>query len=235
MRVDSGQQRDNQKIETMTHHYTGASLPHAPKRPQFFFSKPDRDDTGQVSSDHLTPGQQRARATFDLDKAMASLPAPGRAVPSPRGSMGIRLRKHLKGAINDGLLREFGQDVLKAKRMSAKYLDALRIVLGNQADAERRGYILEMNLRLLFASERVMRNIIDQMKAAGICEGRRVFLGGSKVQTVQCFNLIEPDDEDDLPDLEDYLRDWEDRADTMPPTLVGPDALDAIAVAEVPY
>ena len=36
-------------------------------------------------------------------------------------------------------------------------LAALRIVLGNQAHAERRGYPLEMNLRVDFATERVMR------------------------------------------------------------------------------
>jgi hypothetical protein len=142
-----------------------------------------------------------AREGFDLDAEMARLdadhPNNGRG-QSANGAAGVRLREHLKSTITDDLLREFARGTLGAKRCSAQYLDALRIVLGNQADAERRGYVLEMNRRVSFAPERVLRTIIDQMQAAGITVGSVVGLGEGRSQVVQCF-----DNSERVP----YLRD----------------------------
>lgn len=90
-------------------------------------------------------------------------------------------------SIPDDDLRELAKAELGAVRIRAPYLEALRVVLGNQAEADRRGYTLEMNIRTDFATERVMRNIIDQMQKAGITEGRQVELGGNRVQAVQCY------------------------------------------------
>lgn len=132
--------------------------------------------------------QQQARDAFDLDAAMAALPPAGPALPtSERGAAGVRLRGYLVADISDELLREFARDTLGAQRCSEQYLDALRVVLGNQADAERHGYVLEMNQRVSFAPARVMRTIIDQMHAAGITFGRVVRLGEGRSQLVQCF------------------------------------------------
>lgn len=87
----------------------------------------------------------------------------------------------------DGELRAVARDCLGAQRMSVEYLQALRVVLGNQASAEREGHVLELNIRTDFATERVMRTIINQMKVAGITSGRRVLLGRGRVQVIQVF------------------------------------------------
>lgn len=62
-------------------------------------------------------------------------------------------------------------------------------MLGNQADAELNRYILEINIRnACDVPERVLRNIIDQMHAAGITQDRFVFLGLGRCQVVQCYD-----------------------------------------------
>lgn len=146
----------------------------------------------------ITPAQLKAQQAFDLDAAMTALPPADAPKVSARGAAGFRLRKHLKSDISEDLLREFARDMLGAQRCSAAYLDVLRIVLGNQADAEQKGYTLEMNRRVHFAPPRVMRTIIDQMQDAGITFGSGVGLGKGRAQTVQCF-----DNSERVP----YLRD----------------------------
>jgi hypothetical protein len=154
----------------------------------------------------LSESVRRARAAFDLDVCMAQLdmdyPPTGRP-QSTNGAAGVRLRAHLKADISDDRLREFARDTLGAKRCSATYLNALQIVLGNQADAEQKRYTLEMNRRVSFAPQRVMRTIIDQMQAAGVTFGSVVGLGEGRAQTVQCF-----DNSDRVP----YLSDRTSRA-----------------------
>lgn len=143
----------------------------------------------------LTLAQRKAREEFDLKAALECLPAWGtvrndggtRDHDDHRGNAGTRLRPHLRSDLDDDLLREFAWASLGAQRCSMRYLDALRVVLGNQAHAERHGYLLEMNLRATFATERTMRTIIDQMRAAGITFGKAVHLGGGRIQVVQCF------------------------------------------------
>ena len=138
----------------------------------------------------IIEAQRRARATFDLDAAMAALPPHGPAVPVlgiHRGRAGVRLRAHLVADISDDLLREFARATLGARRCSEQYLDALRVVLGNQADAERVGYALEMNQRVTFAARKVMRQVVGQMQRAGITFGALVPLGAGRCQVVQCY------------------------------------------------
>lgn len=134
----------------------------------------------------LAPEALRARETFDLEAAMLALP-PATPLTSTSGNVGTRLRPYLSADISEDLLRDFATETLGAQRCSPQYLAALRIVLGNQAHAERKGYPLEMNLRVAFATERVMRTIIDQMKAAGITDSVTVQLGHGRTQTVQRF------------------------------------------------
>lgn len=134
----------------------------------------------------LAPEALRARETFDLEAAMMALP-PATPHTSTSGNVGTRLRPYLTADISEDLLREFAREALGAQRCSIQYLAALRIVLGNQAHAAHKGYPLEMNLRTSFATERVMRTIIDQMKAAGITEDVQVQLGLGRTQTVQRF------------------------------------------------
>ena len=137
----------------------------------------------------ITDAQRKAREAFDLDAAMAALPpdGPPRLQASHRGAAGVRLRACFVADVSDDLLREMARETFGAVRCSEQYLDALRIVLGNQADAERHGYTLEMNRRVDFAPEQVMRTIIDQMQAAGVCYGSAVDLGQGRRQLVQCF------------------------------------------------
>jgi hypothetical protein len=90
------------------------------------------------------------------------------------------------------LLEVLARESLGAKRLNANYLDALRIVLGNQAHAERERYDLELNQRVPFATQRTMRTIIEQMQAVGQTTSRKVQLGGGKAQTIQCFAAGEP-------------------------------------------
>ena len=134
---------------------------------------------------HLNPAQAIARQSFDLEGCLASLPTA--SLHSTWGAAGARLQGHLRVSIPDDDLRELAKAELGAVRIRAPYLEALRVVLGNQAEADRRGYTLEMNIRTDFATERVMRNIIDQMQKAGITEGRQVELGGNRAQVVQCY------------------------------------------------
>ena len=137
----------------------------------------------------ITESQRMARESFNLDAAMAALPrnGPSPTFISPKGAAGVRLRACYVADISDALLREFARETLGATRCSEQYLDALRIVLGNQAEAEKYGYVLEMNQRVDFAPQRVMRTIIDQMQAAGVSFGSVVGLGSGRSQVVQCF------------------------------------------------
>ena len=98
-----------------------------------------------------------------------------------------RLTARHRADIPDDLLREFARETLGAKRCSAEYLEALRVVLGNQAWAEQRGIRLELNTRVDFASERTMRTIVSQLEAAGVTHGWTVGLGAGRVQTVQTW------------------------------------------------
>jgi hypothetical protein len=138
-----------------------------------------------------TQAQLLARESFDLDEVMARLPPAGPSWTRTAGQAGLRLRGHLVADISDDLLREVAREALGAMRCSEKYLDALRVVLGNQADAERHGYRLELNVRVSFASEKVMRTILDQMRTAGLTVGVTVGLGAGRCQTVQCFDRHE--------------------------------------------
>lgn len=133
-----------------------------------------------------TERQKAARVCFDLDAAMAALPR-GSNWASRQGAAGVRPRHDLVANISDDLLREIAGSSLNAKRCSTDYLDALRIVLANQADADRRGYVLEVNQRNGFAPARVIRTIIKQMQAAGISWGHPVWLGPGRASTVQCL------------------------------------------------
>lgn len=103
------------------------------------------------------------------------------------GAAGRRFQGHLVTTAPETLLEDFARDELGAVRLNDKYRHALRVVLGNQAEAERKGYVLEQNIDVDFASPRTMRTINGQMNAVGVTVGQRVGLGSGRVQTVQCF------------------------------------------------
>lgn len=166
---------------------------------------------------HLTQSQKRAREAFDLDAAYWALPA---AEPRPlnvkrQGTAGSRLTEGFVANIHGECLREAARDILGAKRMSDRYLKTLRVVLGNQADAERRGYVLELNRRVEFAPPRVMRTIVDQMRRAGLTFDKRVSLGGNRTQVIQCYAGTKRSENEDeaAAVLEFLLRKEEAEAD----------------------
>lgn len=135
-----------------------------------------------------TAAQQEARDRFDLEVALALLPPP--SPPSALGvfgNVGQRLRADLRTTTPEPVLRMLARESLGATRMSSKYLEALRVVLGNQAEAERRGYLVELNVRTSFATERTMRTILDQLQGAGAIFTKTVSLGPGRCQEVKCF------------------------------------------------
>ena len=134
----------------------------------------------------LAERQRAAREAFDLDRAIASLPA-HRPSSSRQGAAGLRPRAYLKADISEELLRELARHTLHARRCRPQYLEALRIVLGNHAHAERNGYVLELNQRNEFAGDKVMRTIIGQMEKAGISWGCPVSLGQGRTSVIQCL------------------------------------------------
>ncbi len=146
---------------------------------------------------------------------MAALPAHSSNPPPWEPSEGRhRLRKDLQSGLRDEDLRALALD-LGAQRTGRQYLDALCIVIANQARAERFGYVLELNVRAPFTSERTMRTILGQMKAAGITYGRVVQLGQGRSQVVQCFGRARPAcaDEDGPEELERSYREVEAEAE----------------------
>lgn len=171
----------------------------------------------------ITERQRVAREAFCLDDAMAALPpnGPSAISISSKGCAGVRLRACFVADIPDALLRECATETLGTVRCSEQYLDALRVVLGNQAEAVKYGYVLEMNRRVAFAPENVMRTIIDQMQAAGITFGRVVEFGSGRSQVVQCFSgramgALRPSEE-----LEDRDRKQEATDDVRREAAVG--------------
>lgn len=116
--------------------------------------------------------------------------------------------------------------------MNEGYLSSLRIVLGNQAHAERTGQALEMNIRSEAGSERTLRTIIDQMKGAGITERRTVFLGQGRRQEVQCY--VPPP----VPrvSLDEYLRVEEARLEAgRRCAALGSSVPDVIEPGDIPF
>lgn len=155
---------------------------------------------------HTTSPTPIEWAPGEFETLWESLPPPPAPVTAPPlyGRIGKRVQEHMRATIPDGELREFAREALGAKRMSAAYLDALRITLGNQAHAERYSRRLELNIKTPHApsiTERTMRTIVDQMANAGIARGIRTELGEGKTQVVQVFFSSAP-----RPDLETLLR-----------------------------
>lgn len=199
-----------------------------------FAPGPDPDLMSEAFPVHLTAAQALARIFFDLCEAMASLPPKQPYEPPQTGGAGVRLRGDLTCSLAEDLLREFARQELGCRRISAKYLAALRVVLGNQAKAERDRYSLEMNIRTTFAPERVMRTIIDQMREAGITAGVQVSLGAGKTQTVQCFNR-RPTWAGPRVDLNTHLREEEAMSDWHLRSVVWPQPEWLPPPEEVPH
>lgn len=181
-----------------------------------------------------TPAQDH----YDPEAVWAALPPPSAAAHqvNQKGAAGRRLQGHLKTTLPEPLLKEFARDVLKAQRIRSGYLEALRVLLGNQAHAERGGYTLEQNIRMDFASLKEMRTINAQMRAAGITEDQTVHLGAERVQTVQCFVPTKKPKKSGTPNLCTMLRREEERAERRwrggPPAATIP---ACIAGEDVPF
>lgn len=165
------------------------TVPLSPLRTGYQRSHASENAKASDTTAPLTNSRWLVRESFNLESALESLPpeGPEQSSFSIRGQAGVRLRACYVADISDALLRDFARETLGATRCSEQYLDALRIVLGNQAQSEKYGYTLEMNQRVSFAPPRVMRTIIDQMQAAGISFGSVVGLGMGRSQAVQCY------------------------------------------------
>ena len=121
---------------------------------------------------------------------MAALPPESNwtlSLITAKGRAGTRLSPKYISRVSDDLLREMAKESLGAIRCGVPYLRALRVVLGNQAAAERIGFVLEMNQRVDFAEPKIMRNVIGQMEASRLSFGRVVLLGPGQSQKVQCY------------------------------------------------
>lgn len=150
------------------------------------------DTLGRTRAASASRWQPSPELAADLEAAYAALPPPSPAWASLKGSVGQRLQERHTTNIPADLLKECAREELGAKRINDGYLATLRIVLGNQAHAERHGYDLELNVRTPFAQERPMRTILDQMAASGVTKGRSVLLGGGRRQVIQCFAAGRP-------------------------------------------
>lgn len=183
----------------------------------------------------MTSDIRSAQDHFDFDAVWTALPRPSNPPPqvSPEGAAGRRLQGHLRSTLSEPLLRDFARDTLGACRIRSGYLEALRVVLGNQAHAERGGYTLEQNCRVTFATFQEMRTINDQMRDAGITKDHVVMLGAGRVQAVQCFT---PARKARASDLCTVLRREEARAERLrkngPPRATTP---AVIAGEDVPF
>jgi hypothetical protein len=104
---------------------------------------------------------------------------PGYAIP---GSSGLSLSQTHKARWSDDLLRDFAVQTLGAKRCSVQYLETLRCVLGNMAEADRLGCVLWLSRRsadrLDAGSARTLRTISEQFIKAGICHLMHLRRGG---------------------------------------------------------
>lgn len=176
-------------------------------------------DLAGCSPARTTPAQQAARDSFDLEAAMKALPGLSSAAPSSGPSDGRqRLRAGLRSGLTRAELRAAAAE-LGAQRASAQYLDALCIVIGNQARAERFGYVLELNVRVPFTTVRTMRTILDQMRTAGVTFDQVIQLGRGRSQVVQCFGRARHPcrEEDATAELERSYREGEAAAPRAPP------------------
>lgn len=177
---------------------------------------------------------------LDLEHLLASLPPWGSFKerefqnPPSRGQAGVRLREELRTDIPEELLREMARETLGAMRCSQQYLDALRVVLGNQAHAERHGYRLEMNVRVTFTTERTMRTILEQMAAAGLTFGKQVSLGQGRAQVVHCFHR-RPARAPAAEALEALYRRAEQEPHDRPGAVSPISSLDSVSEEKVPY
>ena len=140
-----------------------------------------------------TAAQRAARESFDLEAAMQALPVASSFPPHGVSEGRQRLCPSWRALIPEGDLRELARETLGALRVSAQYLEALRVVLGNQARAEHRGYVVEMNVRTSFTTERTMRTILGQLKGAGATFSQVAQLGRGRSQLVQCFGRARPE------------------------------------------
>lgn len=88
-------------------------------------------------------------------------------------SAGMRLSQTHRTTWPEDLLRDFAVQTLGVQRCSRQYLDALRYVLGNMAEADRLGSVLWMSRRsaerLKGVSDNTLRAIGTQLIKAGLC------------------------------------------------------------------
>lgn len=91
-----------------------------------------------------------------------------RVTASHRPRFCLRLSTTWRTDYPECLLREWVTATLAASRCSADYLEALRVVLGNMALADRLGSRLWMGATQCFASRQVLRTILLQLHAAGL-------------------------------------------------------------------
>ncbi len=70
----------------------------------------------------------------------------------------------------ESTLREWAEQALGAQRCSEKYLEALRIVLGNMSRADRHGAMLRLSTTEAFTTRQTMRTLLEQLTSAGLVE-----------------------------------------------------------------
>lgn len=93
----------------------------------------------------------------------------------------------------EALVVETARGTLSAKRINPGYLKGLRHVWGNQAEADRRGAVLDQCIRADFTTQSTMRTINRQMLAARRVVQQYRKLGEGRSATVYAYQGQAPD------------------------------------------
>lgn len=86
----------------------------------------------------------------------------------------LKLSHDYAATCSDDTLIDFAKNALGMERCRKNSIDALRIILGNQAYAERNDFRLRLSRTAGFASEQTLRTLIDRFVAAGFARKKKL-------------------------------------------------------------
>lgn len=96
-------------------------------------------------------------------------------------------RRRPRASAPEALLRDFAVTTLGAKRCGAAYLEALRHVLGAQAEADKTGEEIRLSTTDGFANPDVLRSLIDQFNRADVTYRRAAKTSASHSQVMTFY------------------------------------------------
>ncbi len=93
----------------------------------------------------------------------------------------------------DHVLIDFAKHTLGMQRCRADSMDALRVILGNQAHAEQIGGRLRLSRTAGFASEQTVRTLIDRFVDAGLARKERLTCARGRTNDIAVFKGVPQD------------------------------------------